>query len=702
MTNPENILEGLDQEQRQAATALQGPVCILAGAGTGKTRAITHRIAYGVATGVYDPYKTLALTFTARAAAEMRSRLRDLGAHGVQARTFHAAALRQLQYFWPQVVGGPMPQLVENKIQLIIEAARRLKLSTDRAIVRDLAGEIEWAKVSMLTPETYPQHAVTREMPAGWDMRAVTRLFRAYEDLKTDRGLIDFEDVLLVMVGILDDEPKVAATIRNQYRTFIVDEYQDVSPLQQRLLDGWLGDRDDLCVVGDASQTIYSFTGATSDFLLDFRQKYPHAQHVKLVRDYRSTPQVVELANKVLGERTRQQASRKSMPRWPEPLELVSQKDPGPTPVFAECTDDEAEARWVADQISKEIARGVPASEIAVLFRTNGQSAVFEQELTARNISFMLRGAERFFSRKEVRDGILQLRAAARADQTLRGEPVVDRVKDVLGSLGYSSQAPQAAGAQREKWESLNALVNLVTDLVQTRGDQCTLTTVVQELDDRASYQHAPTMDGITLASLHSAKGLEWDVVFLVGLNEGLMPISFAEEQHDIDEERRLFYVGITRARYGLYFSWATARNPGRRSTRKPSRFLDSIRPDATHRGAGTASASRRQSKSRQKVKHCRNCEAPLTSGVERKLGRCEDCPASYDENLYESLREWRSETAQQSKVPAYVVFTDATLVAIAERLPQDLKTLRTLPGIGPSRIEKYGQAVLEIIKSAA
>ena len=299
-TLEERILAGLDPEQREVATTLRGPVCVLAGAGTGKTRAITHRIAYGIATGVYTPQKVLALTFTARAANEMRNRLRELGAAGVQTRTFHAAALRQLQYFWPQAVGGPLPGLVEHKARLITEAAQNMRLSTDRAAVRDLAAEIEWAKVSMLTPDTYPTRAAGREMPLNYDVRTVQRLYQSYEELKTDRHLIDFEDVLLLTVAVLEEDERVAATVREQYRHFVVDEYQDVSPLQQFLLDQWLGGRDELCVVGDPSQTIYSFTGATPHHLLTFPTVHPAAQVVRLVRDYRSTPQVVGLANRVI------------------------------------------------------------------------------------------------------------------------------------------------------------------------------------------------------------------------------------------------------------------------------------------------------------------------------------------------------------------------------------------------------------------
>lgn len=694
MQNPEDILAGLDAEQRQAATALHGPVRILAGAGTGKTRAITHRIAYGVATGVYNPYNVLAVTFTARAAAEMRSRLRDLGAHGVQARTFHAAALSQLQYFWQHAIGGDMPRLVDYKTHLIMEAAQRLRMSTDKATIRDLAGEIEWAKFNMLTPQTYQQRGAQRSMPAGWDLIAVTRLFQAYEDLKSDRGLIDFEDVLLILVGILESEPRIAATIRKQYRIFLVDEFQDVSPLQYRLLKGWLGDRDDLCVVGDTSQTIYSFTGATADFILDFGQEFPGATQIKLIRDYRSTPQIVDLANRLLQERTR--ADRPSLPRWPEPLELLSQREAGPEPVFAECTHDQAEAEWVIEQIKQLQAAGHKGSDMAILFRTNAQSASFEQILSDAGVSYQVRGAERFFNRREVRDGILQLRAAAKSADGVAGAAVVSRIKDVLGSLGYTPVAPQQSGAVRERWESLNAIVNLAEDLVTARGDQVNLDVVVAELDERASHQHAPVMDGVTLASMHSAKGLEWDTVFLVGLTEGLMPISFATEDKNVDEERRLFYVGITRAKTRLYLSWSLSRSAGGRATRRPSRFLQAIQP-ATTKSATTSTA--RPSRSRRaKVAKCRTCGVVLFTGAERKIGRCEDCPPTYDQEVLDRLVTWRKDISTADKVPAFVVFTDATLVAIAEKMPTDLQQLRTLPGIGPKKLERYGEDVLAIL----
>ncbi|MCC3273976.1 ATP-dependent DNA helicase UvrD2 [Arthrobacter zhangbolii] len=693
------ILSGLDDEQRAVATTLTGPLCVLAGAGTGKTRAITHRMAYGVATGVYKPQQVLAVTFTARAAAEMRTRLRDLGAHGVQAKTFHAAALKQLQYFWPHTVGGALPGLLDHKAQIIAEAARRLRLSTDRAAIRDVAAEIEWAKVSMLTPDSYVRAAADREPPAGFDLTAISRIFQSYEDVKVDRNIIDFEDVLLIMVGILQEDERVAAMVRDQYRHFVVDEYQDVSPLQQRLLDLWLGARDELCVVGDSSQTIYSFTGATPRHLLEFTKRFPNADVVKLVRDYRSTPQVVGLANRILAARTAEGERNRNAPSWPTPLELVAQRPAGPEPTFTECADDEAEAAHVASSIKALIAQGVQASEIAVLFRTNGQSQAYEQALASAGIGYQLRGGERFFARREVRDAVLQLRAASRS---VGNEPVPQLVRDILASLGYTPEAPAGGGATRERWESLAALVALAEELQVTRTRDpdsiFTMQDFVAELEERAAAQHAPRVQGVTLASLHSAKGLEWDAVYLVGLSEGLMPISFADTAEAVDEERRLLYVGITRAREHLALSWSTARTPGGRANRKPSRFLDGLRPRTerdTVRTAGPAKQPRRKVTGPAK---CRSCGALLTTGAERKVGRCGDCPVTYEEATFEALREWRREAAQEAGIPAFVVFTDATLVAIAEDRPPSLNRLATLPGVGPSKLERYGEAVLQVL----
>jgi DNA helicase II / ATP-dependent DNA helicase PcrA len=694
MTNPDAILDALDPEQREVASSLTGPVCVLAGAGTGKTRAITHRIAYGVQAGVYTPQQVLAVTFTARAAGEMRTRLRDLGVAGVQARTFHAAALRQLHYFWPQAIGGAAPQVQPHKAGLVAEAGSRLRLQLDRAAVRDLAAEVEWAKVSLLTPDTYaPAARRAGRDPAGMDVTATARLLQTYEDVKSERGVIDFEDVLLVTAGVLQDHPRIAEEVRRQYRHFVVDEYQDVSPLQQRLLELWLGGRDELCVVGDASQTIYSFTGATPRYLLDFPRRFEGARVVKLVRDYRSTPQVVALANGLLARVPAAQRHAR--------LELVAQRPAGPAPSFTEYADDVAEATGVAAAARRLVADGVRASEIAVLFRTNAQSEPLEQAMTDAGLPYVLRGGERFFSRREVREAIMLLRGAARAADP--GQPLGEAVRDVLGSNGWQPTAPSASGAVRERWESLNALAGLADELAQKRPG-AGLPELVAELDERAAAQHAPTVEGVTLASLHSAKGLEWQAVFLVGVSEGLLPISMAEGPDAVEEERRLLYVGITRAREHLAVSWAGARTPGARATRRPSRFLTGLRPEqaddgGSSGGRGTAgqTSGRRTARTRRAAR-CRTCGVALSTGAQRKVGRCDSCPPTYEEGTFEALRSWRSAVSTAAGVPAFVVFTDATLVALAEQRPDDDAGLAAIPGIGATKRERYGAQVLAVL----
>ena len=513
----DELLAALDPEQREVASTLEGPLCVLAGAGTGKTRAITHRIAHGVASGVYVPQRVLAVTFTARAAGEMRTRLRDLGAAGVQARTFHAAALRQLRYFWPRHVGGELPDLASHKAGLVAEAAGRLRLPTDRATVRDLSGEVEWVKVTMTDRDDYPAAAAKagRTGPAGLDPASVVRLLTTYETVKRERHVIDFEDVLLYTVGLIAEHRQVADAVRSQYQHLVVDEYQDVSPLQQALLDQWLGDSEQVCVVGDPNQTIYTFAGASPEFLLGFRRRHPTAREVRLVRDYRSTPQVVALANRVV---TGSPAGRQAA------LELVAQRPPGPEPDLRELPDEPAEARHVAARIGELLAAGTPASEAAVLFRTNGQSETYEQALADAGIPYVLHGGERFFDRGEVREARQLLRGAARsvADDAA-DDGLAVTVRGVLSGGGWSAEPPAGGGAVRERWESLAALARLADDLAAARPD-AGLRDFVAELDERADAQHAPTVDGVTLASLHAAKGLEWDAVFVVGVNEGMLP----------------------------------------------------------------------------------------------------------------------------------------------------------------------------------
>ncbi|MFJ2898844.1 ATP-dependent DNA helicase UvrD2 [Streptomyces sp. NPDC087218] len=703
------VLDGLDPEQREVATALHGPVCVLAGAGTGKTRAITHRIAYGVRAGILQPTSVLAVTFTNRAAGEMRGRLRQLGASGVQARTFHSAALRQLQYFWPKAVGGDLPRLLERKVQLVAEAAARCRIRLDRNELRDVTSEIEWSKVTQTVPADYPAAVVKTQRDAPRDPAEISQIYATYEQLKRDRSVIDFEDVLLLTVAILQDRHDIADHVRRQYQHFVVDEYQDVSPLQQRLLDLWLGDRDNLCVVGDAGQTIYSFTGATPDHLLNFRTRHPGATVVKLVRDYRSTPQVVHLANGLLGQARGRAAEHR--------LELISQRDPGPEPAYTEYADEPAEAEGTARRIRDLIAAGVPAGEIAVLYRVNSQSEVYEQALADAGVPYQLRGAERFFERAEVREAGVALRGAARAgnnDSLLddaQGLPA--EVRAVLSTKGWTPEPPAGSGAVRDRWESLAALVRLAEDFERAKPG-ATLSDLVAELDERAAAQHAPTVQGVTLASLHSAKGLEWDAVFLVGLTEGMMPIAYAKTDEQVEEERRLLYVGVTRARLHLMLSWSLSRSPGGRAGRRPSRFLNGLRPGSAALGArrgsaattggiergyrsqdqGTGPVARR---GRRGPARCRVCGKTLTDAGEMKLMRCDDCPSDMDEALYERLHDWRAVRAKEIGQPAYCVFTDKTLMAIAEAVPGSEGELAGISGVGVRKLDRFGTAVLAI-----
>ncbi|MDT4974349.1 MAG: ATP-dependent helicase UvrD/PcrA, partial [Pseudonocardiales bacterium] len=555
------------------------------------------------------------------------------------------------------VLGGGVPDVVDKPLRLVGNAAARLRLRTDRAELRDLAAEIDWAKAVLATPDDYAARARAAGRETSTTPETIAKVYAEYEQTKLRAGQLDFSDLLLVMSGAIEEYPDVAEEIRSRYRHFVVDEYQDVSPLQQRMLDAWLGGRDDLCVVGDANQTIYSFAGATPEHLLGFRRRYPEAVVVRLERDYRSTPQVVELANRLV--RGNADGAK---------LTLIGQRADGPAPSFAEHDDEPAEAKSVAAQCRGLIDAGIPAAEIAVLFRINAQSEVYEQALADAAVPYVLRGGERFFDRPEIREARLLLRGAARAGQD--GDKLPDAVRSVLSSLNWHAEHPPPGGTARERWESLTALVNLADDLIATMPE-AQLPDLVAELDARVTAQHAPTVQGVTLASLHSAKGLEWDAVFLVGLTDTTVPISHATTDAQIAEERRLLYVGITRARERLALSWALARSPGQRRGRRPSRFLDGLRPHVA-RDVATKQA--------------------------KKKGTA---PEAADAELFGRLRAWRKAQAEAQGSPPYIVFSDATLVAIADARPQSTAALARISGVGPMKLERYAEPLLAVLGGA-
>lgn len=691
------LLAGLNEEQRRAAAAVSGPVRILAGAGTGKTRTITHRIAVQVAAGTCTHDEILAVTFTDRAARELRERLRALGLPGpVRAATFHAAAWAQLRHFWPRLSERPRPQVLARKGEVLGPLARRLRVE-----MRDLATEIEWAKARLITPQGYPDavQRAGREPPV--EPAQLVEAWAAYEGAKADRDLIDYDDMLVRCADALTGDAEIAAAVRDRYRVFTVDEFQDVNPAQWRLLQAWLGDRDDLCVVGDDDQTIYRFNGSSPAYLTEFTTTFPQATTVTLTHSYRSTAPVLSLANRVLG--TKPRAQRK---------ELRSTVGDGPAPQLQAFDDDAAERAAVIGRVRELLDAGTPPGEIAICYRINSQSADWEEALAQAGIPYLVRGEPGFFAHEAVRQAltVLSEEAAARPDgrrpdptrrpDTVAAAPAdpAEAVERVLRErAGFRPGAAPAGEVARERHEHLSALVDLARR-VATAGDEHGFAAVVRDLTDRAAAgQETADPDGaVTLLTLHRAKGLEFDAVFVVACEDGLLPISHAlGDAAAIEDERRLLYVGVTRARRHLWLSWAERRGTRRRRRSRLLTGLDGAsgtdRSDGGRRGRRTASGAR--------ARVCA-CEAPLVSAEDRTTGRCATCRADDPETAaaVAALRAWRARRAADDGVPAYVVFHDRTLATIGEQCPDSLEALGTIRGVGPAKLERYGPDVLEVL----
>ncbi|MFV0427969.1 MAG: ATP-dependent DNA helicase UvrD2 [Arachnia sp.] len=664
----DEILDALDPEQRAVATELDVPVVVLAGAGTGKTRAITHRVAYAVREGRYDPVATLAVTFTTRAAGEMRLRLAKLGVRRAQARTIHSAALRQCQYFWPQAYGSEFPAVLDQPFGVVARSARSVVGDSPNALVRDLLTEISWAKSSNVTPDNYPDLAAGREV-GSVSPSQVAGVMRAYDQAKTAQGVVDFDDILLCAAALMAERPEVAETIRQTYRHFVVDEYQDISAVQHRLIGLWADERSDICVVGDPQQAIHGFAGARADLLTGYARQFPGSRTVRLTRNYRSTPQIIEVSNTLVR---------------PHSARLRAVGAQGASPSFHRETNEEAEVAATAEWLRQRHAAGTPWHELAVLYRINAQSPPLEAALTELGVPYSVRGSEKFFERAEVRQAIQGFqRAAEQSPQA----PAAELASAVGASLGWDEAAPAGQGRQRERWESLRALRETIEAELAIRSTWTSHDLMVW-LAERAAWQAAPEAGAVTLSTMHAAKGLEWDDVAVVGVREGLVPFAASQAEPALSEERRLLYVALTRARYRLRVSWTAPRGSGR------SRFLGGV--SAALSAAEVVGASAPTSTLRSI--NCRVCGHKVSSSAERKLGRHVDCDGGGDEELFQALRQWRASTATEASVPAFVVFTDATLRAIAESEPSSRADLLRVSGVGTTKADRYGQACLEIV----
>jgi ATP-dependent DNA helicase UvrD/PcrA len=613
------IFDGLNPEQRRAVEAVRGPVCILAGAGSGKTTTITRRIANQVATGAFAAGEILAVTFTDKAATEMRARLQALGVAGVTARTFHSAALAQLR------LGRAPGRILPSKVIALRRIGNRLPPPYKFRPAGDLATEIEWAKNRRLTPDTYLGGLGEHEPPIPSDL--MLRVFRSYESGKAESGFVDFEDILELAVQLLDEDAHALAEIRQRYRAFTVDEYQDVNLLQQALLDRWLGTSDELCAVGDDYQSIYGFTGATPQYLLALPRRFPNATVVRLEENYRSTPDVLALANRIVPALGGAEKV------------LRAARGGGPDPVLRAFADVGVEQAFVVEQVRTLHGNGVPYEEMAVLCRTNARLADFEEPFHDAEIPFQ--GAA-LLSREAARQLLKRLR------QLGPSPAVAAAVRGQAEDAGWVEQPPDKLG-ERElvRQSDLGRLVKLAAEFddgVRTTAE------FIGDLEERFGST-GPDRRGVHLLTLHGAKGLEFEAVFMPRVEEKELPIRQAKKPAEIAEERRLLYVGMTRAKRHLALTWSG----------KPSRFLGEL---------GVQAAAPRKA-------------------------------AEPDDPIYAALKKWRLQRATADDVPAYVVFHNATLAEIAGRKPRDVSELGTVPGVGPTKLERYGAEVLAVLRAA-
>jgi DNA helicase-2/ATP-dependent DNA helicase PcrA len=641
VAHPDEVLTGLNPGQIQAATAVRGPVAIVAGAGTGKTTTITHRIAYEVATHTFRAEQILAVTFTEKAAQELKSRLQKLGVDGAQARTFHSAALAQLSQLWPTYAQTPLGDILDSKGPLIATLANALPPPHKFLPRRELASEIEWAKNSLTPPDRYLDELARTGHQPPIPPELMLRVYQGYEHRKKAMQRLDFEDMLGLAVRLFDEHPDAAREIHQRFLAFTVDEYQDVNPLQNALLERWLGGRDELCVVGDDYQTIYGFTGASPSYLLDFNRRFPNTRIVTLEENYRSTPEILGVANRLA---TRMGGFRKT---------LRTARAGGPAPSIHPVSDEGGEVSFVVGEVRRLLEDGVPFDEMAVLYRINARSEPFEEAFAAARIPYQVRDGA-FLRRPGPRAVLHRLRREA------PGPSVAEAVERVTDALGFDVDGERDDSEEEvTRQADLARLRSLAREFAEARPDG-DITAFVAELAGRFSAEQSGR--GVNLMTYHRAKGLEFDAVFLPRLLDGELPFRSGRSRAPIEEERRLLYVGITRARRHLFATWPAGSGKGR------SPFLDEIAggPDRTIPARGTAMAS------------------PLKTNAGGPL--------------FDALKRWRRERAKADGVPAYVVFHDSTLAAIAERRPRTTLELRTIAGVGPTKLERYGPEVIAVV----
>lgn len=678
LAEAERLLGSLNDAQRAAVTSTDSPLRILAGAGSGKTRVLTHRIAHRAALGTLDPQRVLAVTFTRKAAGELRERLGRLGLRsGVHAGTFHAIAYAQLRQRWEERGVRP-PELLDRKVGFVA----RLTPGRDKTAPLDVVAEIEWASARRITPERYEEQARIAHRRPPLPLGTVATVYERYVEQKRARRLVDFDDLLRLATRDLGADPVYAAARQWRFRHLFVDEFQDVNPLQYHLLRAWMGPESDLCIVGDPNQAIYAWNGADARYLVDFDRFFPGGGSVTLEDNYRSTPQILAVANAVL-------AQGPSVP-----IRLRPHRSPGAVPTVRAFPDETAEARAVARAARDAHRPGVPWSQQAVLVRTNAQAAVMAEAFVAAGIPHRVRGGANLLEAPEVRQALAGLRRAVSLEVGL-----ADLEAEVLARAPLPPpESDEAPGPDRRAAEPVpESTPDITEERLANLAELVRLGREYQALDPGATMaafgawltstlrnEDRAGGDVVEIVTFHAAKGLEWSVVHVAGLEEGFVPIHHAiEDEEAVAEERRLLYVALTRARDELHCTWARTRAFGSRSLkRSPSPWLEVI---GTTLGVAPSQLTRTEG-----AKRARAARAALPS----KGG-----PATAaDRELFEALRRWRKDTADAADVPAFVVFNDATLTAVAERRPRSRSELLALPGVGPVKVERFGDDLLRIV----